>query len=340
MQNLIIFAQGKPSEKLVNGNAQLVTPFAGKSLFGMGVGLQGKEGSSFWRLASPCLPITSWRAMKIAELVKEFGDGTLAACWYSGKKGKSSNPSEAKLIEEIEFQIGKPARRKILGAKLTRGEIDGILSILMKNKINFSGYEIKQEAGFFTGAVPRTAMVKEYLAQYGRHVELANLEDSGMFIPVDEARIKVSESMISGKDALGWFLQAFDSLADLSTLVAIKHNDMSGAGGVHEIFILGKSKAEPDLTLVLNAGTVDALITIAPKLSLTVLDSGILAITDSVALTEKLSTGNSSLASVSLTGSVDSPNIKIDVQDKRARALALELSNSITQSKIPENAQV
>jgi len=84
---LTIFAQGETNEKVVDGNRRLAYPLAGDNDLSMGVGLGFDNGQAvFWGLAQPKKVIASYRGMKIAELVEEFGHGTLAACWYTGNR--------------------------------------------------------------------------------------------------------------------------------------------------------------------------------------------------------------------------------------------------------------
>ncbi|MBU4086455.1 MAG: hypothetical protein KKB21_02650, partial [Nanoarchaeota archaeon] len=138
---LTTFARGEQGEKVVDGETKLATPIACDGGMSMGVGLSYNGSAVFWGLASPKKIITSYRGMKIAEQVREFGHGTLAACWYAGSR--DVHDSDKRYVEEIEAKIGRPTRERIL--EMVPEDFDGMLDLLQKKDIHFAGWEIDEE---------------------------------------------------------------------------------------------------------------------------------------------------------------------------------------------------
>ncbi|MBR9705266.1 hypothetical protein GOV12_07675 [Candidatus Pacearchaeota archaeon] len=136
---MVIIFKGQESVKKVNGEDKKVIPFAGTDRDGefaqMGVGLiYPEEKNGFiWGLAIPHDIVASYRGMKIAEEVLEFGLGTLCACWYAGER--SVHSSQEKYIHDIEGMIGADKRQKIIQAPLPC--FDDAIKLMQENHIDF-----------------------------------------------------------------------------------------------------------------------------------------------------------------------------------------------------------
>ncbi len=138
---LVVLAKGTASEKVYAGEKGIYTPLVLYDGLSLGVGLQERRGMlSFWGMAHPLFLINSYRGMKIAESVTDFGPGTLAACYYAGRK----EYEDKGYADKIERQIGKAARTEIL--QLVPPNIEAIMKVVVREGIRIEGFEIEDEA--------------------------------------------------------------------------------------------------------------------------------------------------------------------------------------------------
>ncbi|MBI5228035.1 hypothetical protein HY988_05590 [Candidatus Micrarchaeota archaeon] len=335
--SLVVFAKAPASEKIVNGEKRLVSPFAAcvRGPLGpeMGIGLTNqKEGKDqFFGFLSPRLVLTSWRGMRIAQLVGEFQDSTLSACYNAAKKeAQPSDPS----VQTIEALIGRRARNNVLTMPVPADEIDNMLRLLMENDHISGGHELESELQrgrfFKKGTIPRTARVMAYLEEYHRLVEREKEEEPGKFVTPSEGRTRIFESLLMGGNVLEWFLSAFDSVIDPRTQIAIVQNTMDGLGGTNQCFIVAQSKQTPDLYIVINAGTFDNFLQIGGRLRLGVIGSNLISSYNGApALTEKLTGEEPYLGTISPGGHANHPTINVDVKDEAARTLIDQLAGII-----------
>jgi hypothetical protein len=173
--SLNVFAKGELGEKVVNGKIKLAYPIAcfdDHPLYyccSMGTGLSYEDGrAEFWGLIGPKRVIASYRGMKIAELVKEFGHGTLAACWYAGNRYFHPSDSERKYVIEIEAKIGKRVRERIL--EMVPENFDEIITMLQeKGLYDIDCFEIEQEIK--EGRLKPTPKIQAYLDDYHRRAD-------------------------------------------------------------------------------------------------------------------------------------------------------------------------
>jgi len=162
----ITFARGAWGKKVVDNLQVTVQPSAMYDGTSMGIALRQKCGhGQFWGLFAPRAVLATYRGMKIAEQVEKFEDGTLCACWYSGKR--KINPGEEHYINEIEAKIGKAEREKILYTIPTNFE--EMLTKLSRKVIDIAGWEIEDEIK--DGVLTATPKIQAFLDEYHRGLE-------------------------------------------------------------------------------------------------------------------------------------------------------------------------
>lgn len=165
---LTVFAKGELGEKVIDGEIKLASPIACDGGLEMGTGLAYEDGkATFWGLGLPKKVIASYRGMKIAELVEEFGHSTLAACWYSGNR--NVHASEQRYVDEIVAKIGKPARERIL--EMVPENFDDVITMLQEKGVHFAGWEIEEEVE--NGVLRVTPKLQTYLDDFHRKQDLA-----------------------------------------------------------------------------------------------------------------------------------------------------------------------
>jgi len=312
----------------------------------MGTGLLGEDGRAiFWGLASPKKVISSFRGMKVAELVEEFGHGTLAACWYSGNR--NVHPNEQKYIDEIEAKIGRPARENILG--MVPENFDEVLSVLQEKGADFAGWEIEEEVK--SGVLKVTPKLQTYLDDFHRKQDLARQEKYGRIITPEEAQATIRDDSFIGNIG-GWFLGAFNQHVDPNTRIAVRYRDF-GIFGDH---IIAKSKDDERVEVTIKGGMMDTIIMgIHPTLEIGLQYDG-----DDVEFQPRVPEKPSGLlyrlrlrkakepkmsekfpllerqygATLSPDGRMKDPTVLVDVQDRRLERLANQLYQSINTLKL------
>jgi len=106
----------------------------------MGIGLLYPEQNSaeFWGLFLPRLIGTSYRGMKILELLQEVHFGDICACWYAGKR--KPHKTEMRYVKKIVRRIGRRRRREIL--RLTPPDLQDVIERLEGKDIDFETWDL------------------------------------------------------------------------------------------------------------------------------------------------------------------------------------------------------
>lgn len=338
---LTVFAKGELGEKVIDGERKLAFPIACDDGLSMGTGLAYEDGrATFWGLASPKKVISSYRGMKIAELVEEFWHGTLAACWYSGNR--DVHPSDQKYVDEIEAKIGKPARERILG--MVPENFDDVLTMLQEKDIHFAGWEIEQEVK--DGVLRVTPKLQTYLDDFHRKQDLAKQEEYGRIITPEEAQATIGDVPFIG-DVGRWFLEAYNQHVDPNTRIAVRYRDF----GIFEDYVIAKSKEDGRVEVTIKGGMMDPII-MGPQPTLKIglqydghdaefqptvpeKPSGLLyrlglKKAEEPKMSEKFPLLERRYgATVSPAGRIKDPTVQVDVQDRRLEGLANQLYQSI-----------
>lgn len=169
---MVVIFKGQESTKKVDGKDKKVIPFAGTGRDGesssMGVGLiyPEEQSSSIWGLFMPRDIVASYRGMKIAEEVPQFGHGTLAACWYAGNRSVSF--SDKKYIDDIEGMIGAENRQRIIQAPLP--SFDDAVRLMQEKGIDFDAYPFLTEIE--QGNLSMTPVLEQAVNDYSDRVLL------------------------------------------------------------------------------------------------------------------------------------------------------------------------
>lgn len=169
---MVVLFKGKESEKIVHGKKVMTTPYMGTDSDSehcqMGVGLLygGKKdfftehvlsASSVRNLAA------SYRGMKIAELVPEFGRDTLTACWYAGQRDIHLFEDEReRYISKVEKIIGAEKRKQILEAPLP--SFDKTIQTLQERGIDIDVDSLLEEIEY--GTLETTPVVEEVVQRF------------------------------------------------------------------------------------------------------------------------------------------------------------------------------
>ncbi len=235
--------------KVIDGETKLATPIACDDGTSMGVGLAYNGRTVFWGLAAPKKVITSYRGMKIAEQVREFGPGTLAACWCAGSR--NVHESDKRYVDEIEAKIGRPARERILG--MVPENFEDILGLLQEKDIHFAGWEIDEEVK--NGVLRVTPKIQSYLDDFHRKQEILRQEKYGRIITPEEAREGIATAPFVGEVGKA-FVEAYNQHVDPNTQVGIKHSDVM----LSENYVVGKSRTDPRVEMTIKGGLADTLI--------------------------------------------------------------------------------
>ncbi len=169
---MVVIFKGQESTKNVDGKEKKVIPFAGTDRDGefsqMGVGLiyPNEKSGSVWGLVCPRDIVASYRGMKIAEEVPQFGHGTLAACWYAGKRDVHN--SDQKYIDDINEMIGADKRQEIIRAPLP--SFDDAIRLMQEKDIDFdAGYFLKE---IEQGSLSITPVLEQVINDYSDRVLL------------------------------------------------------------------------------------------------------------------------------------------------------------------------
>ena len=271
--SLTVFAKGELGEKIVDKHIRTpqishteetrrwAYPIAGyNEAHSIGIGLAYESGDSiFHGYSHPGyrLVITSYRAMKILELVREFRyeKDTLDACWYLGhreipncRSWDSAGPNPDNILAEM----GDSARQRILN--MVPENLDDIVTMLQGNDIDFDGWEIEEEVK--NGVIRVSPKIQSYLDGYQRkcelNEELNNNAEFGKLIPVEHAEAAIRNTPYTG-DFGKWFLQAYNQHVDPNTRIAIRHH-LRGLHCVDSNYIIGKSKTDKIIEITINGG--------------------------------------------------------------------------------------
>ncbi|MCF7843933.1 hypothetical protein K9M47_03480 [Candidatus Gracilibacteria bacterium] len=154
MSTTIIALRGETSEKIVNGERMLVTPFVGTNESGMlaqlGIGLLLPENKVFtWGLVIPHTLIQSWRGMKILEQADTiFSNETLCAC-FTVASGSIQNTANY-YIKALSGSFGsvdklQEVRREVLASVPNESELEKMITVLETNYVQVDVNEIREE---------------------------------------------------------------------------------------------------------------------------------------------------------------------------------------------------
>ena len=252
--SVVLFAEGARDDKTVLGETKPAAPIAFLKESGiggvgeMGVGLRYNDGSAaLWGLVMPHRVLTSYRGMRLAELVKEFEHGTLAACWHSGNR--KVHPSEKRYVDEIEAKVGRAAREQILST--LPEDFEGFVERLGEKDVYVPGLELEEEVK--AGVLKVTPRVQELLDRHHKEIEEAQKAERGMLIPVQDVEAYLSTMPHHRKfgDISSAFLRTFERFIDSSGAIAIYHLNILG----DEVYIVAKHGNDKNIELTLAGRT-------------------------------------------------------------------------------------
>jgi len=337
---LTIFAEGEWEEREIKGKRRLAYPIAYDYGSFMGTGLVYGYRKIELALATPKMVIASWRGMKTAELVKEFGDNTLIACWHAGNRHVS--PEHQKYIDEIEAKIGKYARERIL--ETVPEDLEDILAMLQERGIYSDGWEIEEEIR--NGTLKATPKIQSYLDDFYREQELLKQEEYGRIITPEEAEAAIADSPFAG-DVGKQFLTAYNRHINPATEIAVRHRD----SGIREDYIIAKSREDEKVEVTIRGGVIYLPVTeLQPILEIGLQYGGNdvefqprtpqeppqlyhifgLNKTKGQKMSEKFPLLKREYGAIVFpTGDTENPTIQIQVRDKRLEELANQLYQSV-----------
>ena len=149
----LILATGTPSEKVIRGKIEKVTPIVyaqGQGFFSeVGVGITTSEGGYVWGLLTPHNLIQSWRAMKMLEQLPEImPDGTLAAAWETATP--YLHASDERYLDDLRAVAkGKvnidTIREQLLQTTPKASEVEDMVRALKSQDIHFGTGELERE---------------------------------------------------------------------------------------------------------------------------------------------------------------------------------------------------
>lgn len=245
-----IFSVGELSKKIVHGVEKQVYPVAAYDNIRMGVGLKpcGEDISNFFGPVSPRLVIASYRGMKIAELVREFGKGTLMACYFAGNRDEQIPSFFRDIAKTAENIIGKPARERIL--ETVPEDVGSILENLNSHNILFDDSEIEDEIK--RGTLKVTPKLQKYVDELERTRELHEKERYGRLVDPKDALTDVLNIPIVGKYT-EILLDAYNQHVDQDTKIGIKYRGPNGFLN----YIIAKSNTDPEIEIAIMGGLCD-----------------------------------------------------------------------------------
>ena len=164
--DLTIFAEREQKEITYDGKYYLATPIACDDGYFMGVGLGFEDGTARVYSISPRKILTTFRAMKIADLFNEFTDSTLHNCLNTADYcPRVSDDIGKKSFEEIKRRIGEREIERI--KQLFPDNIEKILKI-SRDKWEFDGFEEIEEE-IRAGNIQLTPAVESYFMEFQRY---------------------------------------------------------------------------------------------------------------------------------------------------------------------------
>ncbi len=174
--SIVIATRGAPSQKIVDGELQMVVPFVGTDSKGeyaqMGIGVVFPDGEAeFWGLCIPHNLIQSWRGMKLLEQVERIEHGTLCACWTVVTR--KFHDSDRRHLDNLANQFGgldelEEARNAVLSSAPGADEIKSMITVLRENNVTFNSSELAEEieAGRITSTPLIETLAREEKARW------------------------------------------------------------------------------------------------------------------------------------------------------------------------------